>query len=356
MATTITGYFDRDNKRWCDSAGTALSDDTLKPSVTYRMQRALELRLLTSAAAAYTGWATGGPYTFCFSIKNNWNMYVDGALTAGKTGAIVAITADGFASAPAASGNLLLTNAAGESEVVPYTSWTLAGSVYTFVVSVTLTYTYVNDDVCQYIVPAMVHTVNADIDQTNLATGRLVIDLDSDTLEYLAQIEGYDAAAGARFELKVYDAGGDIVDVVGGDFIAYGTLYDESAVPPPTPATNFYTKTAADARYTLLPSVSAKTDSYQVAVADANTVITVTHANAKIVTIPLNATAAVPVGAVIEVIGLGAGAVSLDAVAGVTLNGIDGGICALSAQYSTGWLRKIGTDAWIVSGGVGAVS
>ena len=72
-------------------------------------------------------------------------------------------------------------------------------------------------------------------------------------------------------------------------------------------------------------------------------------ASANVVTIPLNATVAFPTTTVLEVCQIGAGVTTITPAAGATLNGGTAGI-ALRTRYSTASLRKLSTDAWVVSG------
>jgi uncharacterized phiE125 gp8 family phage protein len=68
---------------------------------------------------------------------------IDGALTSALTaGAITAITVDGLATVPPKIGKIILDS----SETVSYTTWSVAGSTYTFTVAATLANSYSNDD------------------------------------------------------------------------------------------------------------------------------------------------------------------------------------------------------------------
>lgn len=73
----------------------------------------------------------------------------DGELTAAHSGAVTSITADGFTTAPSATGVLYLVNAAGQYESVSYTAAHGDSGTYTFIVSATLAYSYAEDDVVQ---------------------------------------------------------------------------------------------------------------------------------------------------------------------------------------------------------------
>lgn len=95
---------------------------------------------------------------------------------------------------------------------------------------------------------------------------------------------------------------------------------------------------------------------YTLALADHGRGITMDHASANTLTIPTNATVAFPVGSMIPVMQIGAGTTTITAAAGVTLNGVSAGSGAMSAQWGGLTLWKTGTDTWLVTGAVGAVS
>lgn len=95
---------------------------------------------------------------------------------------------------------------------------------------------------------------------------------------------------------------------------------------------------------------------FTVALVEEGTAIHVDSAADQVVTIPLNSVVAAPIGYEIEIVRMGTGALTLDAVAGVTLNGVDSGVTAIAARYKSAVLRKISTDAWLVVGSVAAVT
>ena len=95
---------------------------------------------------------------------------------------------------------------------------------------------------------------------------------------------------------------------------------------------------------------------YTLALTDAGNVVTMNNAAANTLEIPLNATVAFLTDTQIDTGMLGAGVTTIDAVAGATLNGIDGGSCTIQAQYGAATLVKIGTDAWWVFGNISEVA
>lgn len=95
---------------------------------------------------------------------------------------------------------------------------------------------------------------------------------------------------------------------------------------------------------------------YELALVDADHgEVWMSNASPNVVTIPLNATTALPAQTYL-VNQEGAGVTSIQAVAGVTLNGIDGGFADISAQYSGAAVTKRADNAWVITGAIGAVS
>lgn len=96
--------------------------------------------------------------------------------------------------------------------------------------------------------------------------------------------------------------------------------------------------------------------SYTLALTDAGHFVTMTNASANTLTIPTNASVPFPVGTVITVGQGGAGTTTIDATAGVTLNGVSGGAGDVTGQWATVMLRKTATDTWQAWGSIGTVA
>lgn len=97
-------------------------------------------------------------------------------------------------------------------------------------------------------------------------------------------------------------------------------------------------------------SVNAQTGTtYTFVLADAGKLCTFSNASAVTVTVPPNSSVAFDVGTQIDVLALGAGAVSIAAGSGVTVSSKDSNL-QLSEQYSGGTLLKIATDTWVLVG------
>lgn len=93
--------------------------------------------------------------------------------------------------------------------------------------------------------------------------------------------------------------------------------------------------------------------SYTLVIGDAGLAIECNNGSAITLTVPPNSSVAFPVGTVVEVAQLGAGAVTITAGAGVTINS-RGGVFKTNGQYSMAYLRKRGTDTWLLTGDITA--
>lgn len=104
-------------------------------------------------------------------------------------------------------------------------------------------------------------------------------------------------------------------------------------------------------------TVNAQTGTtYTLVLADAHKKVTMSNASANTLTIPTNASVALPVGTVVGVSMIGAGTTTVDGDTGVTVNGVSGGGATISAQYSGVTLTKIATDEWLMEGNHGTVA
>jgi hypothetical protein len=115
--------------------------------------------------------------------------------------------------------------------------------------------------------------------------------------------------------------------------------------------------TAADMN--LLPSYTLNSQTgttYTVVANDQySKLITQSNASASTVRIPTNATTAFPIGTVINVINIGAGICTINAVTSGTTTILSAGAVAAAptlAQYKAASCIKTGTDTWYVIGGV----
>lgn len=98
-----------------------------------------------------------------------------------------------------------------------------------------------------------------------------------------------------------------------------------------------------------LLSTNRQTSNYTLVLGDAGTVIEMNLAGANTLTVPPNSSVAFPTGTVIPVHQYGAGKTTITAGAGVTIRS-PGAKIALNVQYSSGAIRKVGSDEWILTG------
>ncbi len=105
-------------------------------------------------------------------------------------------------------------------------------------------------------------------------------------------------------------------------------------------------------------TIDAKTGTtYTFVLNDANNeLITASNASAQTYSIPTNASVAFPIGCQINIIQIGAGQVTINAVTSGTTTVLSTGATAaapkLRAQYSVATLIKAGTDLWYVTGDI----
>lgn len=104
-------------------------------------------------------------------------------------------------------------------------------------------------------------------------------------------------------------------------------------------------KTKLDSLYTSV-TINAQTASYTLVLSDKSKLITMNNASENTLTIPLNSSVAFPAGTWIDISNIGAGACTVTAASGVTLNGADGGTKEL-VQWAGTRLYKIAENAWI---------
>lgn len=241
-----TLYFDTAMDSLVDSSGYALAAGT-EPRLIFSERPAWSLTLKSGASPLDLSSCA----SFGFSVDTDWDSEtIAGALTAAKSGAVTAITADGFPSAPPEAGVLHLTNQSGDTEAVGYSSYTVNSGTYTFVVSSTLTYSYAENDYCYAEDTApMVRLTNSDIDSSSKATGILTFDIPTDNNVFLNTVQGQSDWVSCVGELRGYNAQGILT------IVAQFTVYARGLVDPNTgsltgPVSNYYTKAAVDAIFT----------------------------------------------------------------------------------------------------------
>jgi hypothetical protein len=92
--------------------------------------------------------------------------------------------------------------------------------------------------------------------------------------------------------------------------------------------------------------------SHTFALANEGQIVVSLSGSATAFTIPLNGTTPFPVGSIIGAEQHGAGVLSIQATAGVTLNGVNGATVPLTKQWGAVAVRKIATDSWVLIGAI----
>jgi hypothetical protein len=152
---------------------------------------------------------------------------------------------------------------------------------------------------------------------------------------------------------------GDITGVTAGTGISGGgtsgtvtVSIDTSVTADLTTAQTLTNKTLTDPKINL--AFDAETASYTAVLANNGQVVTMNNASANTFSIPTNASVAFPIGTQINVLQIGAGQTTIQAVtAGTTTILSTGGTAAapkLRVRYSSATCIKAGTDLWYVIG------
>ena len=115
--------------------------------------------------------------------------------------------------------------------------------------------------------------------------------------------------------------------------------------------------TAADMNFLPAYTLNAQTGTTYTAVANDqySRLVTQSNASASTFRIPTNATTAFPIGTVLNIINIGAGICTINAVTSGTTTILSAGAVPAAptlAQYKAASCIKTGTDAWYVIGGV----
>ena len=102
-----------------------------------------------------------------------------------------------------------------------------------------------------------------------------------------------------------------------------------------------------------ITAISQKTDSYTLAaLTERDTIIEISNASAKTLTVPADSTLNFPVGTTLDVIQTGAGQVTIAAAGGVTINATPG--LKLRTQWSSATLLKRAANTWLAFGDLSA--
>ena len=180
-------------------------------------------------------------------FKTYGDQFIAGQLTSSISGAVTSITADGFTSAPPAQGFLTLNNASSQSELIYYSAYVdNGGGSYTFTVDDTLSYSYADNDSCEFeTAPPALRLYNSDIDSTDAANGIIKPTLDLDN-PLIAALIGSQQSEDAYLELKGYNASGDRMYYILAKVEVYN-IGDPGAEQGDLPASYYYTRNQTDA-------------------------------------------------------------------------------------------------------------
>jgi hypothetical protein len=142
--------------------------------------------------------------------------------------------------------------------------------------------------------------------------------------------------------------------LTGGTITATGTIAIDSTVATLTGTQTFTNKTLTDAKVNL--AFDAETASYTAVLANNSQVVTMDNASANTFSIPTNASVAFPIGTQINVLQIGAGQTTIQAVTSGTTTiqstGASAAAPKLRARYSAATCLKAGTDLWYVFGDI----
>jgi hypothetical protein len=140
----------------------------------------------------------------------------------------------------------------------------------------------------------------------------------------------------------------------GGTITTSGTVAIDSTVATLTGTQTLTNKTLTDAKVNL--AFDAETASYTAVLANNSQVVTMDNASANTFSIPTNASVAFPIGTQINVLQIGAGQTTIQAVTSGTTTiqstGASAAAPKLRARYSAATCLKAGTDLWYVFGDI----
>jgi hypothetical protein len=157
-------------------------------------------------------------------------------------------------------------------------------------------------------------------------------------------------------------ANGTITSITAGTGLSGGTITTTGTIAIDTATTVDVSTAQTLTNKTLTAPVinlalNAQTGTtYTFALTDNGKLVTASNASAQTYSIPTNGTTAFPVGTQINIIGIGAGEVTIQAASSGTTTVASTGATAtapkLRAQYSSATLIKASTDLWYVAGDI----
>ena len=140
----------------------------------------------------------------------------------------------------------------------------------------------------------------------------------------------------------------------GGTITTTGTIAIDSTVATLTGTQTLTNKTLTDPKINL--AFDAETASYTAVLANNGQVVTMDNSSANTFSIPTNASVAFPIGTQINVLQIGTGQTTIQAVTSGTTSVLSTGATAaapkLRVRYSAATCLKAGTDLWYVFGDI----
>jgi hypothetical protein len=159
-----------------------------------------------------------------------------------------------------------------------------------------------------------------------------------------------------------YIGAGTVTSITAGTGLSGGTITSTGTIAIDTATTVDVSTAQTLTNKTLTAPVinlalNAQTGTtYTFVASDNGKLVTASNAGAQTYSIPTNGTTAFPIGTQINIIGIGAGVVTIQAASSGTTTVASTGAVAtaptLRAQYSTATLIKAGTDLWYVMGDI----
>lgn len=153
---------------------------------------------------------------------------------------------------------------------------------------------------------------------------------------------------------------GDPADIVGADgqvlrvsgtTLGFGTIVAGGIASDAVTTAKILDSNVTAAKIAALTFNAQTGTTYTLAASDRGLMVTLTNGAAITLTVPLNASVAIPVGFECAIFQGGAGLVSVAAEGGVTINSLAAAL-DLAGQYAAATLIKTATDTWMLIGGI----
>ena len=173
---------------------------------------------------------------------------------------------------------------------------------------------------------------------------------------------GNGSTAWSSLSYAITGAAGTVTSIVAGTGLTGGTItstgtiaIDTATTADLTTAQTLTNKTLTDPKINLALNAQTGT-TYTFVLTDNGRLVTASNASAQTYSIPTNASVAFPIGTQINIIQIGAGQVTINAVTSGTTTISSTGATAtapkLRAQYSSATCIKAATDLWYVVGDI----